>query len=93
MFRPVSSEMVGGKEPISIADSVFYGRGRTDLMLYQSLIVNSVFYGGVFMLYQTGVSVPTLVGIAVMFGTGIAIDSIITFVMFYYFRRRIDVLA
>lgn len=30
----------------NIADSVFYGRGRTDLMLYQSLVVNSIFYGG-----------------------------------------------
>ena len=73
----------------NIADSVFYGRGRTDLMLYQSLIVNIIFYGGLFILYQLGIYRPTLVGIAVMFGVGIAIDSAITFVMYRRFRRSI----
>jgi Na+-driven multidrug efflux pump len=73
----------------NIADSVFYGRGRTDLMLYQSLAVNIIYYGGAFVLYQTGAFVPTLIGIALMFGIGIAIDSVITFIMFGRFRRRL----
>ena len=72
----------------NIADSVFYGRGRTDLMLYQSLIVNILFYGGAFVLYRTGIFNPTLTAIAVMFGIGIAFDSIITFVMFAKFRTK-----
>ena len=76
----------------NVADSVFYGRGRTDLMLYQSLIVNTLFYGGAFLLYRAGVFSPTLLGIAIMFGLGIAIDSAITFVMFARFRRRLPVI-
>lgn len=77
----------------NIADSVFYGTGRTDLMLYQSLLVNSVFYGGLFVLYQLEVYRPTLIGIAVMFGAGIAIDSAITFVLYRRFRRTVAVAA
>lgn len=73
----------------NVADAVFYGRGRTDLMLYQSLIVNTVFYGGAFVLYVTRVFEPTLIRIAIMFGIGIAFDSVITFVMFIRFRRAV----
>ncbi|ORC32623.1 hypothetical protein B4O97_16295 [Marispirochaeta aestuarii] len=75
----------------NIADSIFYGRGRTDLMLYQSLIVNSLFYGSLFVLFQLGLYSPTLVSITVMFGTGIAIDSGITFIMYYRFYRRLTI--
>lgn len=71
----------------NVADAVFYGRGRTDLMLYQSLIVNIFFYGGAYLFYVTGVFKPTLLRIAIMFGTGIAFDSAITFVMFVSFLR------
>ena len=73
----------------NIADSVFYGRGRTDLMLYQSLIVNTLFYGCLFIFYRFGIYKPTLIGITIMFGTGIAIDSFITFIMYKQFRRRL----
>ena len=73
----------------NIADSVFYGRGRTDLMLYQSLIVNLLFYGGAYILYRAGIYSPTLTKITVMFGAGIAFDSAITFVMFARFRRKL----
>jgi Na+-driven multidrug efflux pump len=72
----------------NVVDSIFYGLGRTDLMLYQSLIVNSVFYGGMFIAYKVGIFVPSLNGIAIMFGTGMAIDSLITFVMFVVLRRK-----
>ena len=56
-------------------------------MLYQSLAVNIIFYGAAFILYRTGVFVPTLTAIAVLFGLGIAINSFITFGMFVGFRR------
>ncbi|RQW00550.1 MAG: hypothetical protein EH225_10265 [Calditrichaeota bacterium] len=72
----------------NVADSVFYGRGRTDLMLYQSLIVNTVFYGAAFILYRMGVFVPSLTGIAIMFGTGMLFDSIITYIMFVVFIKK-----
>jgi len=72
----------------NVVDSIFYGRGRTDLMLYQSLIVNIMFYGLAFILYINGIFVPTLTTIAIMFGTGIVFDSIITFIMFYFFMKK-----
>jgi len=72
----------------NIVDSIFYGLGRTDLMLYQSLIVNTVFYGGMFVAYRFGIFVPSLRAIAIMFGVGMAIDSIITFLMFHLIRRK-----
>jgi len=71
----------------NVVDSIFYGRGRTDLMLYQSLIVNIVFYGTAFILYVAGIYVPTLTRIAIMFGFGILFDSIITFIMYVQFRK------
>jgi len=75
----------------NVVDSIFYGRGRTDLMLYQSLIVNIVFYGTAFILYVVGIYVPTLTRIAVMFGFGILFDSIITFIMYVQFRKKLRV--
>lgn len=58
----------------NIMDSTFYGVGRTDYMLWQSLIVNIIFYGAAFILFKTGVFVPTLTGIAIMFGLGMVFD-------------------
>ncbi|MEZ9198536.1 MATE family Na+-driven efflux transporter [Shewanella sp. 10N.286.54.B9] len=61
-----------------VIDSYFYGIGRTDLMLYQSLIVNTFFYGSVFVAYQFGWFIPSLNKIAIMFGIGMTIDAFIT---------------
>ncbi len=66
----------------NVLDSYFYGRGRTDLMLYQSLIVNTVFYGGAYLLYLQGVFVPSLTSIAVLFGLGMTFDSVVTLIMY-----------
>jgi Na+-driven multidrug efflux pump len=51
----------------NICDSAFYGRGRTDYMLYQSLIVNIIYYGSAFVLYIYGIFVPTLFSISMLF--------------------------
>ena len=59
-------------------DSTFYGVGRTDYMLWQSLIVNIIFYGGAYILFKTGVFEPTLNGIAIMFGLGMLFDFLPT---------------
>lgn len=71
----------------NVIDSYFYGIGRTDLMLYQSLIVNSLYYGGAFALYQDGWFVPELNSIAMMFGVGITIDAVITFLLYSLHRK------
>ena len=55
----------------NIMDSTFYGLGKTHYMLYQSLVVNIIVYGLAFILYLTGVFIPTLTSIALLFGFGI----------------------
>lgn len=71
----------------NVIDSVFYGLGRTDLMLYQSLLVNTLYYGGLYIAYRTGIFIPTLNRIAIMFGIGMAIDSVITVAMYVVLSR------
>ncbi|WP_299667847.1 MATE family Na+-driven efflux transporter [uncultured Psychromonas sp.] len=71
----------------NVIDSYFYGIGRTDLMLYQSLIVNTIFYGSTYFAYVKGWFIPQLDTIAIMFGLGILFDSIITFIMYVLLRK------
>ncbi|MDD3106257.1 MAG: MATE family efflux transporter [Bacilli bacterium] len=72
----------------NVIDSIFYGIGRTDYMLFQSLVINILFYGTAFILYVTGVYHPTLVKIALMFATGTALDSILTYFMFAWMLKK-----
>lgn len=72
----------------NIIDSIFYGLGRTDLMLYQSIIINGGFYTFMLLLYIGGWFVPTLFLIAIMFGVGMALDSIVTFIMYLHIRKK-----
>lgn len=72
----------------NVIDSYFYGIGRTDLMLYQSLAVNTLFYGSAFVAYQLGWFEPTLEGIALMFGVGITFDAIITIGLYRWLRAN-----
>jgi len=72
----------------NIIDSIFYGLGRTDLMLYQSLAVNGIYYTGVFIAFKVGLFVPSVHSIAIVFGIGIILDSLITFFLFYKYSKR-----
>jgi Na+-driven multidrug efflux pump len=72
----------------NVIDSTFYGMGRTDLMLYQSLAVNIIFYGGAFILYITGIYVPTLTSIALMFALGTGVDSVLTFGIYKFMLKK-----
>lgn len=72
----------------NVIDSYFYGIGRTDLMLYQSLIVNSLFYGSAFVCYQVGMFTPNLETISLMFGVGMTVDAIITWLLYHIHRNR-----
>ncbi len=71
----------------NVIDSIFYGIGKTKYMLFQSVIIKSVFYGTLFVLYVTGVYQPTLMLIAIMFAAGIAFDSLLTYGMFIWMIR------
>ncbi len=72
----------------NVIDSVFYGIGKTQYMLFQSVVINSLFYGTLFILYITGVYQPTLMLIAIMFAAGIAFDSLLTYGIFVWMLRR-----
>jgi len=72
----------------NVFDMTFYGRGKTNYMLFESVITNSVYYGIFFILYLKGIWVPTLTGIALMFGGGNAFDSIVSGIAYYVFIRK-----
>jgi Na+-driven multidrug efflux pump len=78
----------------NVIDSIFYGIGKTKYMLFQSLVINAIFYGTAFILYATGRYEPTLIKIALMFAGGIAFDSLLTFGMFIWMlkKRKISLL-
>ena len=72
----------------NVFDSTFYGRGKTNYMLFESVVTNTVYYGTFFVLYLTGVWTPTLLGIALMFGIGNAFDSLVSGVAYWYFLKK-----
>lgn len=72
----------------NLIDSIFYGIGKTEYMLFQSVLVNVTFYGTLFVLFQKGIYNPTLELITLMFAAGIAVDSLLTFVMYWYLSKK-----
>ena len=72
----------------NVFDATFYGRGKTNYMLFESVVTNSIYYGIFFVLYLTGVWTPTLIGIALMFGGGNAFDSVVSYIAYRHFRKR-----
>ena len=78
----------------NVFDSTFYGLGKTNYMLFESVVTNSIYYGIAFILYATGAWVPTLTGIALLFGVGNAFDSIVSFVAYAFLlkKERISIL-
>lgn len=71
-----------------ILDSTFYGVGKTNYMLIQSICIDVIYYGVAFILYITGIFVPTLLGISIMFGLGMALDFIPTMILYLYYLRK-----
>ncbi|MDD4000058.1 MAG: multidrug transporter, partial [Bacilli bacterium] len=71
-----------------IFDATFYGRGKTHYMLMQSLVIDVFYYGIMFILFLTGVFVPTLTKIAVMFGVGMTLDFIPTMILYIYMLKK-----
>ncbi len=71
-----------------ICDSTFYGLGKTNYMLIQSLCIDGLYYGIMFILYLTGVFVPTLLGIALMFGIGMTLDFIPTLALYIMILKK-----
>ena len=78
----------------NVFDSTFYGLGKTNYMLFESIVTNSIYYGGAFILYLCGVWQPTLIGIALLFGIGNVFDSIVSLVAYRFLlkKKKINIL-
>ena len=78
----------------NVFDSTFYGLGKTNYMLFESVVTNTLYYGTAFILYLCGVWQPTLIGIALLFGIGNAFDAIVSLVayMFLLKKKKINIL-
>lgn len=72
----------------NVFDSTFYGLGKTNYMLFESVVTNTVYYGIAFILYLTNVWTPSLMGIALLFGIGNAFDSLVSLVAYIYLLKK-----
>lgn len=72
----------------NVFDSTFYGLGKTNYMLFESVVTNTIYYGVAFVLYAKGVWIPSLIGIALLFGVGNAFDSIVSFVAYRHLLKK-----
>ena len=75
----------------NVFDATFYGRGKTEYMLFESVVTNSLYYGLFFVLYLNGVWLPTLTGIALMFGFGNAFDSLVSAAAYAYYLKKTNI--
>lgn len=74
----------------NIFDSTFYGLGKTNYMLFESVVTNIIYYGVCFILYITNVFKPSLLGIALMFGIGNLFDSIVSMVAYLWLIKKLN---
>ena len=72
----------------NVFDSTFYGLGKTNYMLLESVVTNTIYYGIAFILYITNIWTPSLIGIALLFGIGNAFDSIVSLVVYVYLLKK-----
>ena len=72
----------------NVFDMTFYALGKTNYMLFESVVTNVIYYGICFILYITKIWTPTLTGIALMFGIGTAFDSVVSFVAYIYLLKK-----
>ena len=72
----------------NVFDCEFYGLGKTNYMLFESIVTNSIYYGIAFALYIAGKWTPTLISIALLFGVGNAFDSIVSGGAFAYLLKK-----
>ena len=75
----------------NVFDSTFYGLGKTNYMLFESVVTNTIYYGGAFILYLCGVWTPSLIGIALLFGIGNAFDAIVSLVAYMFLLKKKEI--
>ena len=57
-------------------------------MLIESICTNGIYYVFMFVIWKLGIWIPTLNGIALMFGVGMAFDLIPTVGCYLYLRKK-----
>lgn len=72
----------------NVFDSTFYGLGKTNYMLFESVVTNTIYYGIAFILYVTNIWAPTLTGIALLFGIGNAFDSVVSLIAYAFMLKK-----
>ena len=72
----------------NVFDSTFYGLGKTNYMLFESVVTNTIYYGIAFILYATNVWTPSLIGIALLFGIGNAFDSVVSMIAYVFLLKK-----
>lgn len=72
----------------NIFDSTFYGLGKTNYMLFESIVTNIIYYGICFILYITNIFKPSLINIVLMFGIGNIFDSIVSGIAYWYLLKK-----
>lgn len=75
----------------NVFDATFYALGKTNYMLLESVVTNTIYYGGAYLMYREGLWTPSLNGIALLFGIGIAFDSVVSFVVYVYMMKKGDI--
>jgi Na+-driven multidrug efflux pump len=74
----------------NIFDSTFYGIGKTEYMLIQSVCINIFYYGVAFILYLKGIFVPSLFSISMLFGIGMTADLIPTMILYIRMLKNMN---
>ena len=72
----------------NVFDSEFYALGKTNYMLFESVVTNTFYYGTAFILYLNGVWRPSLIGIALLFGIGNAFDSVVSACAYAFLLKK-----
>lgn len=72
----------------NVLDGTLSGAGRLDYLFIQTVLINGIYYGGLFLLYLAGIFRPGLIGICLMFGFGMALDLIPTVIQYRRFLRH-----
>jgi hypothetical protein len=73
-----------------IFDSTFYGVGRIDYMLIQSICIDFFYYGVAFILYLNKIFILTLFSISMLFGFGMVFDLIPTFILYKRLLKKLN---
>ena len=77
----------------NIFDMTFYGLGKTEYMLWETVITNVTYYGTFFFLFKTGIFVPTLNRIAIMFGAGCTYDAIVSGIAYVVLLKKLGIVG